>query len=55
MDMNTFANSGRAGLRAAILEEADSHAASDQNAWDTAWLYGLADCDWYTTGGMKDI
>lgn len=55
MDMRTLAHSGHEGLRAAILEEADSHADFDPNAWDTAWLYGLADCDWYIKGGMEKI
>ncbi|GGL07404.1 HNH endonuclease [Streptomyces flaveus] len=54
-DTDTLASSGPEGLRAAILEEADSHAAFDPNDWETAWLYGLAECDWYINGGMNDI
>ncbi|MFD7732156.1 hypothetical protein ACFV6F_17420 [Kitasatospora phosalacinea] len=54
-DMRMLDSLGPEQLRAHILEEADSHAAVDPNDWETAWLYGLANCDWYLIGGMKEI
>jgi len=55
MDMDTLGSVGSGGLKAAILEEAGSYGEFDPNDWMTALLYGLADCDWYLTGGMKGI
>ncbi|MFE0654161.1 hypothetical protein ACFVZH_37020 [Streptomyces sp. NPDC059534] len=54
-DMRTHARTGPEGLREVLTEDADSIAAVDPNDRETAWLYALADCDWYINGGMMDI
>ncbi|WP_331719674.1 hypothetical protein [Streptomyces virginiae] len=54
-DARTYSRSGREALRLVLVEDAESVADVDPNDWETAWLYALAECDWYLDGGMNEI
>lgn len=54
-DARTYERSGPEALRLVLVDDAESIAAVDPNDWETAWLYALAECDWYLDGGMNEI
>ncbi|MET4670382.1 hypothetical protein [Streptomyces sp. PvR018] len=53
-DIRLLTSAGPEELRASIAEEAASAEEANPNSFDTALLYGLATCDWYLHGGVKD-
>jgi hypothetical protein len=48
-----FESAGSIAVREHLLDQADSRAANHCNSWQAALYSGLADSDWYCSGGFR--